>query len=161
LRRILSPAQLRQIDWATFHSTTNQKSSFPNGLFKIRWANNKVPSHHRQFRLKLPPLADCPSYCVCLQGTDSQLMRCPHPERRYIYASSPKPINATSKQHNADPWLRQILAFVLLVIYNPSIQFYHAALTQPYIDLVKAQTAIGPASLFYGFFHYSFGDSTG
>jgi hypothetical protein len=146
--------QLHQIDWSIFHSTTNQKSSFPNRLFKIRWVNHILPLHHRQFRFKLSPAADCPSNCGCDAETDSHLLLCPHPERRGIYATSHKALLATGRQHHADPWLNQILASVL-ARYDPSIRFNLAGLTPPYRALVTAQTALGHASLFYGFFHQS------
>jgi hypothetical protein len=148
------PAQVQQIDWALFHSITNQKSSFPNRLFKIKWVNHILPLQHRQFRFHLSPSAACPSECGCLEETDSHLLLCPHPERRCIYRSSLKAINDTGKQHHADPWLQQILASVLAT-YDPSIRFNLTSLTPPYRDLIRAQTALGPASLFYGFFHHS------
>jgi hypothetical protein len=63
-------------------------------------------------------------------------------------------LRATSRAHDADPWLGQILSSIL-ASFNPDITYNLTTLTQPYKDLVLAQSLLGPDSLFYGYFHHS------
>jgi hypothetical protein len=148
------PAQFPTIDWALFDSLTNKKSSFPNRLFYIKWVNHILPIQQRQFRFGLSPSASCPSDCGCLEETDTHLLHCPHPDRQRLHSDLHLAIRSTPRKHNADPWLRQIL-FSLLSTAAAPIPFTLASLTLPYTDLIAAQSAMGPDSLFYGFFHHS------
>jgi hypothetical protein len=152
-----STAQFHSIDWSSFHAITNVKSSFPNRLFTIRWVNHILPLHHRQFRFRLSPSANCPSDCGCVAETESHLLRCPHPDRNALHMSSFHAIRSICRQHNADPWLRQIL-FSILSNFDQAITFNLTTLTQPYRDLIRSQAALGADALFYGFFHHSWFD---
>jgi hypothetical protein len=66
-------------------------------------------------------------------------------------------IRSLCRQHNADPWLRQIL-FSILSNFDQDITFNLTTLTQPYRDLIRSQAALGADALFYGFFHHSWFD---
>jgi hypothetical protein len=147
-------AQFHSIDWTAFNSITNVKSSFPNRLFLIRWVNHILPLLHRQFRFKLSPSANCPSDCGCVAETEHHLLRCPHPDRKALHLHSLPALHTINNQHNADPWLRQILLSILSN-FDPAITFNLTTLTPPYRALIRAQAALGADALFYGFFHRS------
>jgi endonuclease/exonuclease/phosphatase family metal-dependent hydrolase len=147
-------AQFHSVDWMLYDSVSNKKSSFPNRLFQIRWANHVLPLYHRQFRFQLSASAGCPSTCGCLDETDTHLLRCPHPTRKRIHSALLLELRSTYDSHSADPWLRQLLSSIL-ASFDPSIPYNLTPLTAPYTALAQAQSSLGPDALFYGFFHRS------
>jgi hypothetical protein len=101
------------------------------------------------FSTTASPSASCPSECGCTEETDTHLLRWPHPDCLGIHSNLVSKLRDTSRAHNAE-----ILSSIL-ASFNPAIPYNLMALTQPYQDLVRAQSLLGPDALYYGYFHHS------